>query len=388
MARIAATSNHDALALLPHCPLANARETQSFLTDVMIADDSTEDRVQSRSRPRISVDYTLPLMAWQEAAAMNTLYGALRDDWALPMWMDAQEVGSVGGLTINCDTTLYDLRAGSMAMLVSGDDYQVVEIHTVGPSSIMLYSAATAMSDALLIPLRRAWLRDSAQKTGTSKSSTVDLTFEVEVSDLEPLDTVVPTQYLGDDAYVDDEPSMPGAETQFNLSQRLDLVDQSLGPVAHRTVWSHPQYSRNWRFVLQNRQQVQEFRSWFQRRAGKYRQFWASTYEANLRVKGSGTIVSTLQFELDDYITMATQRTHVVIKSTSGVLYLRALSAQVKTGPTTAQATLSSPINLPVSRVSRISWLGLNRLNSDAAELTWIGGGRAEVTVPVLELTP
>lgn len=388
MPRIAATSNHDELALLTHCPLVGVEERLAFLTDVMVADDGTEDRVASRSRPRVTLQYTLPLLAWQEAATMNTLYGALRSDWAVPLWADGQEVGAVSGVNVSCNTTLYDLRPGSMALLVGGDDYQVVEIQSVGPTSITLYSPATPMIDAILVPVRLAWLRDAVRKSGTSKTSQVDLTFEIEVADLEAVDEAVPAQYLGNDAYLDEEPSMPGRETEFLLSQRQDLVDQSLGPIAHRTTWDNPRYARNWRFVLQSRQQIQDFRAWFQRRRGKHRAFWAPTYEANLRVKGSGTIVSTLQFELDDYINFATQRNDVLITADSGVQHLRALSAQVQTGPTTAQATLSSPLNLPISRVSRISWLGLSRLNSDMAEIKWVGGGLAEVVVPVLELTP
>lgn len=387
MAKVGAASYHNDLALLTQCPAPGAVESIAYLTDVMTADDSTEDRVALRTKPRISWSYKIPLRAWQEAEALNTLYGGIRSDWALPIWADSQTVGNVSGVTIDCDTTLYDLRSASTAMLVSGDDYQLVEIQTVDSNGVTLYSAADPMSDAILIPVRQATLRGNAVKSGTSKTSEVDLTFDINVDDVVALHAEAPSQYSGSDVYTD-EPKMPGSTTTFTLSQREDVTDFDLGPISKRTTWSTPRYARAWRYVLRTRAEIHDYRTWLQRRQGRYRAFYAATYEANFRVKGSGLITTALSFESDSFVDWAAGRSHLVIEDVNGQYYLKGISGAAQVDSTTAQVTLDSALNLLVGNVKRVSWLGLCRLDTDMVEITWLGGGLAESVLPVLEIAP
>ena len=375
------------LAVLPYQAEAPVKESLEFLTDVIEAYDATEERLQMRSKPRQSFNYSIPLQAWRTAAAFNTEYGAIRKDWAVPIWTEAQYVGTIGAgvLSIDCNTSLYDLRPQSLAMLYSVcGDYQVIEIDEVFSDHITLLADTEYVAGAWLMPVRKGWIQGNIDKPTNGHNGKSSLTFVID--DNPTITPALPAQYLGDDIYYD-APLLSSGSLPASLSQRQDITDMSLGPVARRTNWNRPQYGKPWRSLFTTPEEVRNFREFLYRRAGKFRRFWYPTFENNMRVANTGNITTTLIIQSDSFIDYASFRTNIAIQA-NGVWYPRAISNPVQVSATQVQLTLSSALNVRAETIARISYLGLHRFDADRIELNWQGGGVVETNIQILELAP
>ena len=93
------------LPFLPQVAELPVTETISFLTDSFTNYDGTEQHIQLRSKPRQQFQYSIPIKYRDNADVFNSLYGAIREKWAVPIWSELQPVGNItsGAITINCE---------------------------------------------------------------------------------------------------------------------------------------------------------------------------------------------------------------------------------------------------------------------------------------------
>ena len=376
------------LALLPYPPEAPVRESLDFLTDVMISHNGTEDRIQLRSKPRQSFTYKIPTQAWNMANAFNVGYAAIRDRWAVPVWPEGQYIGLIHPNTafISCATSSYDLRPNSYALIYAAcESYQLVEITTVEPNGINIIGDVGGFKGAWLIPVRLGWIAGNMSRQTNGHNAITEITFEIE--DNPTYDDITPEQYSGNDIYY--EPGLLSSGSITRTVEKIsDVADFDLGPVARRSPWLNARYGTPYRSVLVGPEEIRAYKDWLFRRAGKFRAFWMPTFEANLRVVGSGNIATTLMIEADSFIPYGSKRTHIAIQGIDGQWRVRTILYFLQMGADRVQLTLSSPLNMASSSIAHISYLGLNRLDTDKIELQWIGGGVVESNVRILEITP
>ena len=381
------TTLYGDLALIPQVAEVPVIETLSFLTDQIESYDGTEQNIQLRSKPRQSFNFQIPLQGGVDAGVFNTAYGGIRQKWAVPQWTDAQYVGSVAdaATSVTCDTTNYDLRADSLAMLFNGcGGYRILEITTLDEDQINFAALDGAIKGAMLIPVRVGFVTGNINKSTNGYNGKAKISFFVD----DTLEYVpdAPEQYLANDIYY--TPTLlDGDSVETEIQQRQDVIDYELGVVERRSPWLHAKFGRRYRSLTATPAERKEFRDFIYRRQGKSRPFWMPTFENNLRLKNTGTIVSTLVTPLDSYSDYATGRTHIAVEA-AGVWYPRVISAPTPTGPDTMQFTLSSALNIPANSVSRVSYLGLNRLNTDIIELNYNNSTTVETAFQILELSP
>ena len=376
------------LALIPYVAEIPVTETLSYLTDQMESWNGTEQNVQLRSKPRQTFQYTIPLKQEFNPEVFNTAYGALRNKWAIPVWPDLQYVGNVaaGASSIVCNVVDYDLRDSSLAMVFDGcGKWQILEISTVAAGYINFAGTITvALNGAYLVPVRVGYISGSLSKPFNGYTGRMEVSFDVD--DLKEFTGTVPEQYLGFDLYTAvgllDSNSRP-----VQIVKRDDVIDFDLGLVERRSPWTRAKVGASYRNVSVTPAERTAFRNFIYRRLGKSRQFWMPTFENNIRLKNTGTVVSTLVAWKDSYLDYGTARVHVAIEA-GGVWYPRIISAPVATDATTMQLTLSSPLNIPASSISRVSYLGLNRLDTDSVEFNYNTSLTVEANVRILELAP
>lgn len=366
---------------------APMKESMEWLTDIIDSHNGTESRLKLRSAPRCQLQYDIPQQVWQRSEAYNTERGALRRKWAVPVWSQVQHVGTVlvGATDIPCNTTLYDLRADSLALLYqSTTSWQVVEISAVDGDSITV-GATQAFVNAYLVPLRIGYIRGDAKRKSNGHTAVTSLAFDLD--DNIAISSADPTQYLGNDIYFD-EVLMDGDTYDSVLQAQEDRADYDIGLVDRRAPWLYTRNVMSYLRMMTTPAEVLAFRQFVHRRAGKYRAFWAPTYENDLRKASTGTITTTFRFRKDSYGEWAQDRVHVAFEDDAGNWYPRALSNLSTVDSTTLQATLSSALNLPASRIKRVSYLGLKRLTADNVEMDWIGNGVCRAMLSVTELSP
>lgn len=376
------------LAILPRQAEAPIRETLEFLTDLMESYNGSEQRLQLRSKARQTFAYTVPLQAWHMAAAFNTEYGAIRKRWAVPIWTEAQYVGTVltNAPAIVCDTANFDFRDESLALLYAGcDKWQVIEIASVEPGQINLLSNVNGFVGAWLLPVRIGWIANTVEQPTNGHNGKSTLTFEIDDTSVIP--SSAPEQYLGNDIYYESG-LLAGDSVSRTIEQRLDENDFDLGPTERRTTWNNARFGTPYRRLINGPSEMRAFKSFLYRRMGKFRSFWMPSFQVNMRATNTGVIVSTLVINADSYIDYASIRTHIAIQTIDGAWHLRTVSNPIQINATSIQLTLSSALNIQADRITRISYLGLHRFDADRIELNWIGNNVAESEVRILELTP
>lgn len=375
------------IALLPLPAEAPLRESLEWKTDVMIANSSAEQRLSVRNHPRQAFRMTVPANAGRTRLALNTLYGALRQRWGIPVWTEAQLIGAVssGATTLAATVDIYDFRASSLALLYqSPTQFQVLEIDTVGSGVLNLLAETQAFTNAWLMPLRVGRLAEAVDRKTNGYTNSIDLSWDVD--DNLGWTPAAPAQFLGNDIYYD-APIIGSDTLSDSIDQRADIADYELGLVASKTPWARPQIARPHRSVLENAAAVRAYRNWLHRRRGKFRAFWLPTFEADLRVLSTGTLGSTIIISNDDYQTWSRRR-HIAVETAAGVWLPRTITDSSFIDATQVQLTLDSTLNVAATQVARVSYLGLKRLNTDRVELNWRGGGVVESSVTTLELTP
>lgn len=381
------TATKGNLALLPLQPQAPATETLKWKTDVLQSHNGTEQRIQVRALPRQGFSYSLPSQHSEVARTLNLLYGAIREAHAVPVWTESQFIGVVapGQVALTAVVDKYDFRNASLALLwQSPRQWQVLEIDTVGSGVLNLNSTTVSFNAAYLMPLRVGRISGSGKRKSNGYSAEHRLDFDID--DNVAFSPPIPQQYKGQDIYYD-EILFEGTSIPDEVSRREDIADFELGLVSVRSPWLYSQIRRPYNKVLEGASEVWQFRQWLHRRAGRYRAFWQPSFENDLLLKSSGTITNTVRIEANDYLTWAQDRKHLAFLS-NGVWSPREVLSISQINPDLLELTLDSALNLAANSISRISYLGLKRLDTDNVELNWIGAGVCQVSINMLEISP
>lgn len=374
--------------LLPLWPRAPLRETLEWLTDVMITEDGTEERTELRLAPRqtFSMSYFVPPNL--QARINNILYGGRDLRWWVPAWPQVQSIGEVsaGASSLSAETRYSEFREGGYVLLWQDPaTYQILEVdEVVSDTELSLVGLTSAFTGAYLVPLRYGYLLRDPSRQLTGHNSVLEMVYAVE--DNKALTPAAPAQYLSNDIYYD-EGLLEGRQLTEELNTRFDIFDEQLGLVAYSSPWTNKRPSRPYRRLADGPAEAWELREWLHRRAGRYRPFWLPTFEQDLRLTSTGSITTTITVRADDYIGNAQERNHIAIETTSGWLP-RAVSNATPVGGDAIQLTLSSSLGVNASAVKRISFLGLKRLDTNRAEINWIGGTACEVAVSTVEIAP
>lgn len=383
------TITHGDLAFLPLQPAAPIAETLEWLSDVFQSQNGTESVLQLRDAPRQSFSYTIPEQAWQKEAGLNVEYGALSSLWGIPIWTEAQFLGAVAPTsTLAATVDVYDFRDASLCFLWQDENtYQVLDIATVGAGVLNLSEPTNAYTGAWLMPMRVGRVTGSISRKNKSDNMMTSVAFRCEDNATIP-DASAPTQYLGDDIYFDN-PLDAGSGVDRVVNTRIDLIDYSLGIVSQRAPWLNNRidYQRN--VLCSSPEEVREFKQWLQRRAGKVKRFWEPSFDNDLRKQSTGTVNSTFLVARDNLTDWsALPRKNVAFELDDGSWLASGVTSITIVSGTQVQLNLGTALAVPASRIRRVSWLGLKRLNTDRVELSWGPGGIMQANMMVTELNP
>ena len=375
------------LAFLPYQCTAPMAETIEFLTEIQEAYDGTEQRQQLRSIPRTTLNYTIPLDIWQMASAFNIGYNAVRLKWAVPIWAENPTVGDVlaAATSIAVDTTIFDFRANSLALLWSSATvWQIVEIGTVTTNSVTITNTLNYQAKCQLFPVRLGWVRDSIKQNTNGRNGSIEVVFELD--DTLDLNVTTPTQYLSNDIYYD-VPIKTSPLIAKTLSRRVDIVDMSLGVVARRSSWLNTKVGTPYGKLLLNYADIRAYRNMIYRAAGRFNQFWLPSFDMDLVCVSTGAITTTLIIKNDAFNDW-TARTNITIQTTDNNWHNFVISNPTLVAGGNIQVTLDSSFNADAATIQRICYLGLYRLDNDSIDLNWIGNGIVQSEIQLLELTP
>ena len=379
------------IVALPYIFEAPAKEVLEWKTDVLTTNDGSEQRVRLRKKPRQSFNVTYPIPYREMARAENLVYGWLTRRWAVALWSEAQQVGTLlaGTTVINIDTTASDYRDGALVMIwESNRKSATADVGIVSAGTLTLNRPlAETFNNPWIVPVRLGRIVGNVSRATSGYNGSLEMTYEFSDNiDLDP--PAAPTQFLGYDVYFD-EALKNGEALTDSLQARVDVVDYGTAAGASfYSPWTYTRIGRPYKFLLQGLQDIWNFRKFLHRRAGRLRPFWVPTFENNMRVAQTGELTQSIEVYADDYREFAPERTHIGILLDDGTWLLRTINAATASGTDTAVIGLDAPININANRIRQISFLGLKRLDADRVELQWNSNRVLECTVRMMEIQP
>lgn len=379
------------IVALPYIFEAPAKEVLEWKTDVLTTNDGSEQRVRLRKKPRQSFNVTYPIPYREMARAENLVYGWLTRRWAVALWSEAQQVGTLlaGTTVINIDTTASDYRDGAPIMIwESNRKSATADVGIVSAGTLTLNRPlAETFNNPWIVPVRLGRIVGNVSRATSGYNGSLEMTYEFSDNiDLDP--PAAPTQFLGYDVYFD-EALKNGEALTDSLQARVDVVDYGTAAGASfYSPWTYTRIGRPYKFLLQGLQDIWNFRKFLHRRAGRLRPFWVPTFENNMRVAQTGELTQSIEVYADDYREFAPERTHIGILLDDGTWLLRTINAATASGADTAVIGLDAPININAGRIRQISFLGLKRLDADRVELQWNSNRVLECTVRMMEIQP
>lgn len=382
----------------------NIPERLTWLTDVMTHRDDTEQRRTPRLDPRRQLEYSiLPILPREKAALENFLWAKMGGPVMLPIWTDAQILGTAaaaGQPVVTVATPTFDYDAGAyLCLWRDWLTYEVVEIQSVAAGTVTLAENLIASwpVGTVVLPARLARLvqqQDGSRWGGNV--STYRLTFEIDEASRSTnrVNISTPTQYLGIDVYTSDS---DWSETlPMSLNAVFGVVDNQTGMVAvDSTAKGQPILSYQHSEKMLSRAEISAFLGFLSRRAGRRVPFWTPTQEDDFTLLSIGFNVVTVEScGYSASVWPTGKRRHVAMIVcrpltiySVGDQILRGITAAVDNGDGTETLNLYLA-NVDAGDVGkvRLSLLRYCRLESDAVEMTWYGSCAAAARLGFREL--
>jgi hypothetical protein len=138
--------------------------------------------------------------------------------------------------------------------------------------------------------------------------------------------------------------------------------------------------------TTQGADEIRAFKSFIHRRAGKLKQFWEPTFEADLVLNQVGDLTDSIIVEAGDFRAWDKKRNHIAIQDIAGNWTPFQITSVTSHSSSTHTVYLAPNVDLHSSQIALISFLGLKRLNTDLVEINWIGNNTIKSTVSVVEI--
>ena len=379
--------------LWPFVPLMNISETLEHLSNVLIT-RTTEQRLQLRHEPRQTFTYVNQLDNHEFAKAkMFAQINAATSVYA-PVWLEAVRLGGVGALEeeLFFDTSYGDWRAEHDVLIwQSYDNYKIMQVQEVTPSSIVLTSSASVdFSQPFVIPLRECATKQGYQFERTTLWARVTCVFSVldNAQLIEDDATSLPGYSVYQNLIVVPAPPYEAAQVAESILRPTVYFDNGFGlqiGEATRTVNDAGQimtFLDNLGPELWSRRL---FLHWIR---GKQVPFWYPTYNKDLDLVNPITSADT--FITVRSITPNTPHyvgKHIMILLKNGTKYFRQITAaSVQIDGDRLNITAIGE-NISLAAINLVCFLTKVRSNTDSFTFSMATPNMVAMTMPVLEVT-
>lgn len=368
-----------------------AKESLAWLTDILESKDGTEQRIRCRKKPRQGLVADYPVNYDDMQFHKNRVYSWAGRVWAVPLWTEAQAVGSVsnGASSIVVPSAQVDLRDNTLAFLYENSrKTEPIDIGTIVGTTVNLEKVVSqSYSNAWLMPVRVGRVVGRPRFTSNGNKGVMRMEYEF-TDNIDFGLGSTPTQFLGSDIYFD-ELYKGSDEMDEEFLTRVDVVDYEWGSVKTDAPWANTKIKKPVQYIVQGLTDIMNFRKFLHRRAGRLRPYWMPSFNSDLRVVKFGSVTTGLPVYADDYNLFAANRTHIAVKLLNGTWLSRTITGITDNLDGTLTLTLDSTLGgILAADIQYVSYLGLYRFDSDVIELDWQSNRTVVTTIPVVELTP
>lgn len=381
---------------MPHNWADGLDESLAWKTDVLIAFDRTEQRIQLRTHPRRTWDLQL-LVSGAARRKLETWLG-LRKTRRLfaPVWRDegrltAPVIAGESVLSID-DAQLYDYAASRwLAVYDAWDHFEIRTVTGIGAGFVAVDSPFNEdwPAGSLVAPCRYGVALEQRSVTRfTEDAASWRIVFEALNESLMPA-MASPEIYRS----IMVCPFVPSwSDAEETMANQWVRLDNGTGVIEYDIQSIEPVLARNGKFVVIGRENIDLFLRFLFHCAGRLAPFWLAAdgrgfeLAAGAAAGDTSIVIGSIAYEYA--LTGSQARSHVEMVTTGGTVIRRMITG-VQTMPDgSEQLSLDGalPVDISAASLNRCAWLELCRLDSDGIDLKWWGGGCLEVTVPIVVL--
>ncbi|HEY6108689.1 MAG TPA: hypothetical protein VIV56_07285 [Gemmatimonadales bacterium] len=374
------------------------REQYGYLTDVLVARDRTEQRVQLRELSVGGIEYSLMALDPVETQrARRLIYTSQDQQLAIPLWQYGTRLTAAalpGDAVLELDTT--DIPFGSAGDLVAiwraHNDYELSEITSVDTTLINLSRLLVGGPwpvGTRVFPARRGRLASlqgfswPAIRIGLAR---VPFTFDI------PTPAAAPgsfTQYQGLDVLE----VLPNRDRDidYDIERKQFLLDSLTGKRLTDASEVAPVENAPFVWYCSSRADVAVLRGFLDARIGRAVPFWRPTLNADFTLDGAAlAAATTLTVKSWGYAAtvfpLGAARRHIAVRPPGGLPEYHKITAAVDNEDGTETLTITPGLALDAPADALVSFMLLCRLADDLADLEWGSGQFAECVLGLTEL--
>lgn len=382
-------------------------ERYSYRTDVIQAYSRKEQRRKLKRHPGGGLDFSILCTDPRDAALANGLI--LQNQaavWGVPLWPYGAKLTSdvsSGAATIPVITTdlpFQDIQGLGQYVLLWRDprNFALHPINAVNPTNITILDTtarAWAAAGTYVVPVRPGRLDKAIPLSWqTSRLHHAKLVFSFDSSSDVVASASPPAAAV---TYLGTEVLEREADGENEQEDSLDRRFWVLGDLGARSSLSQDAVgviSRPFRWKCATRAETAALRAFLDRRVGQLNAFWHPTGEMDLTPTAPiGSGVSAFDIYWANYsaglFPGVGSRRHLSFRpvwAPGTTIYRKVLSA-VDNGDGTEHLVLDAPMGQTVDPGNwLVSFMRLSRLSSDEAEISHLGNGIADATLPFVEI--
>lgn len=369
------------------------RETWNFVTDILISHNQSESRRALRGRPSLSLSWQVSALDYAESERMfGPLYQNIHNRWYIPLWPYARRFGKAGAVYTpeSMDDTRFDW---SELVLVwkSSTIWDVMTVSAIGGSTVTLGGATTfdhTQGRVLMIPLGVGGLPNEHTWSRPRHMGVGAITFDIDVTGVPLPPVYVPSTLLEGRELLQIHPDYDKDTEKWSLASVK--VGTNVGPFTYRPFAATPVVSREFTWIIEGWNKIEEFKSWLAYRKGRTVSFWAPTYNQDLTLAAAPTIgnsyIDIAECGFEEFFFQDIARSYVALLRHPSTVVPLVVTGVTSPGAGVERLALSAPLPATVPISTKLSFLLLSRLDSDAITMQYEGPELIRASIPIREV--
>ncbi len=367
-------------------------ERLEWTTDILRKRNGTEQRFSMRGLPRQTIEYDFLVYRQHMQSLKMKLQGDQGGEWIVPVWFNMQKSDadiSVGATTLNFETIKYEWHEAEYLILYSDQThYEVVEILSVLNGTVVLNApvAKNWPTGTWIVPAKIGHVREKISMqavTGDVFRGRVQVNFDsLTTHPLTALNTLESRWFL------DSEPNWV-TPRKTTWERDMELIDYGLGPTLAYDKTGFSEVTRDYEYLMSNRDRLYLMRSAIHSVKGRWKGFYIPTYNSDLTIKSPVSSTDTsieIEFtHFNDHVLDRFGFVYLQIRLKNGVQVLAKVINATSSPGVSEVLVLSAQVGETFNPqdVLRVSFVFINRLDSDAVEFNWITPNAATTLLPL-----
>ena len=355
-------------------------ESFQWATDVMIAYDRTEQRVQLRNRARHALTIKLVESGRIRRHLETILSARMMRLYFFPMPMDIQQLQSpisIGDIIVNVNTDNTDYAVDRY--LVVWDDYDNYELKLVNTMATTFITTGGSFSKnwpvgSYIAPGRFANILNTRKITRhTDGIAEFEILAELQ-GEIRKGGVSNPDVYL---TYPVNDFPISWNDPQESLDNKWVKLDNITGVVTYDIQSLEPINSRSLMFQISGREPTHRFINFLYERDGKLSPFWVhgdgkAVEVINTALAGQKIMV-VAQMDYERSLNGSLCRTHLEFELVSGDIFRVEIDSVLQTLDGNEELTFTEnlPFDVSESVLLRVNWLELVRFDTDDIKIKW-----------------